>query len=159
MSKEAEKFRSPNSVRAVQRSVPRPAPNDRTRMQHRGAATRSRQGASHPDVPVEIQIDASTVTASADSGVLKIAAAPGVRSIDICIEQFADGSLLISDKFGCDELTRVPDFHAVVHALSIFLGATGDDKLRLDIPPDSRIAGNVRVFDFRGDEIPFGKRG
>jgi hypothetical protein len=144
MSKKVDQGCPPISIRSAQRVGPRKSLT----------ARRSQRNGVIPDTPVEIQIDASTVVVSADAGELKIAAAPGVDSLDVWIEQFADGSLLISDKFGSEGVHRIPDFHAVVHALKIVLGPTGNDKFRLDIPPGSRLAENIRVFDAHGDEIP-----
>lgn len=103
--------------------------------------------------PIDIFVDASTVVVTLAAGVLKIAPAVGITAVEVSIEQLSDGSILIADNVGDSDLETTANFHGTVKGINVALGATGDDKVTVDLDPAYNLSGNVSISTGLGDDL------
>lgn len=100
---------------------------------------------------VDVFVDATTVKVSLSAGVLKIIPLTGATDLNISVEQLPDGSFLISDLIGDDDLETTADLHGVVKGLNVGL-SNGSDTLTVTLDSDYLLNGSVVVNTGLGDD-------
>lgn len=99
----------------------------------------------------DVFVDASDITVSLSNGLLKVVPKPGHTDVDVSIELLPDGSLLVSDATGDDDLEDTADFHGLVRSIQATLSA-GNDHLSVLLDPGYTVAGNIAVNTGLGDD-------
>ncbi len=92
----------------------------------------------------DVFVDASDLTVSLSNGLLKVMPKSGATDLDVSIELLPDGSLLVSDSTGDDDLEDTPNFHGLVRSIQATLTA-GDDHLSVLLDSGFTIAGGLAV--------------
>jgi hypothetical protein len=100
----------------------------------------------------DIFVDATSLAVSLSNGLLKIAPKTGATNLDVSVELLPDGTFLISDGIGDDDLEETPNIHGLVRALSIGL-SNGDDALSVALDSEYTLAGGVSISTGLGDDF------
>lgn len=99
----------------------------------------------------DIFVDATSLAVSLSNGLLKIAPKAGATNLEVIVELLPDGTFLISDGLGDDDLEETPSFHGFVRSLNIGL-SNGDDALSVSLDAGYTLAGGISISTGLGDD-------
>lgn len=101
--------------------------------------------------PAAVFVDATSLTASLSSGVLKIVPKVANSSVEVHATQLANGDFLIADAAGDADLELTADLTGTVSQLNIALGS-GDDVIDVALLGDSGFKGGLIINSGAGDD-------